>query len=222
MGLQQKTNTSAKPYGGINDSIELTLDYEVFNNLTIKQASEIDDFFLDRDNILMDEENNYITCSIEHYKTDYGEIYSGDLEQIVNSWELEENALKREFEILNDSLVSDFYELNGEFIEYEHFEEFLDDLCIGIYHNRVEISSYRSSYTCCCFSYDYLTEAIDSYIQEIVEQKDVKFLGFDVGDEFYWCCLCENFGYPPDDVDNDDDGDDDGGGDQEENVPVPV
>lgn len=60
-----------------------------------------------------------------------------------------------------------------------------------------------------------------------MKRKDVTFLDFDVGDEFYWCCLCENFGYPPDDEDEDEDedvdnGDDDDGGDQEENVPVPV
>ena len=100
-------------------------------------------------------------------------------------------------------------------------------MSISIYHNRVEISSNRSDYTCRCFSYDYLTEAIDSYLQEIVKRKDVTFLDFDVGDEFYWCCLCENFGYPPEDdedvdVDNGDDNSDDDGGDQEENVPVPV
>ena len=60
------------------------------------------------------------------------------------------------------------------------------------------ISSNRSVYKCRCFSYDYLTEVIDSYLQEIVKRKDVAFLGFDVGDEFYWCCLCKKFGYPPD------------------------
>lgn len=205
--------------------MELTLDYDFFNNLTIKQASEIDDFFPDRDDILVDEESGYITYSIDQRKAENGAIYSGDLEAIIDTWELEEKAFELEIKELNDSLVIAFEELDYKFLEDDHFEEFLDDLCIETYHNKTEVSSSRSGYTCRCFSYNYLTEVIDSYLQEIVKRKDVAFLGFDVGDEFYWCCLCEHFGYPPEDEDEDedvDDGGDDDGGDQEENVPVPV
>lgn len=179
--------------------MELTLDYDLFDNLTIKQASNIYDFFPDRNDILAYEENNYITYSIDHHKAEHGAIYSGDLERIINDWENEEKTFELGIKELNDSLVIAFEELDCKFLEDDHFEEFLKDLDIEIFHNRVEVSSYRSCYKCCCFSYDYLTEAIDSYLQEIVKRKDVIFLDFDVGDEFYWCCLCVNFGYPPED-----------------------
>lgn len=177
----------------------MTLDYNLFDNLTIKQASNIYDFFPDRDDILANEESDYITYYIDHHKAEYGVIYSGDLERIINTWELEEKTLELSIKELNDSLIIAFEELDCKFLEDDHFEEFLKDLDIEFFHNRVEISSYRSSYKCCCFVYDYLSEAVDSYLQEIVEQKDVTFLDFEVGDEFYWCCLCENFDYPPED-----------------------
>lgn len=169
----------------------------MFNKITIKEVSEIEDFFSDKDSVLAEAEDCYIENEYNYLKAQ-GAAYSGNLLNIVSDWDMENRALEYNINILNSSLWYAFYDLNEKFLEYEHFEEFLDDLCIETYHNKAEVSSSRSGYTCRCFSYDYLTEVIDSYLQEIVKRKDVAFLGFDVGDEFYWCCLSEKFGYPPD------------------------
>lgn len=205
------------------------MDYDTFNNATLEEISNIWEFFPEKDTIIWEEEDSFITYSIENYKKNYGMICSSVIENILHEWKNEESGFMLEFQNLNRALISAFDEATYKVIDFEHFEEFLKDLDVEILHNRVEVSSYHSGYICRCFSYDYLTEAVDSYLQEIVKRKDVIFLDFNVGDEFYWCCLCEHFGYPPDDedIDNgDDDGDDDGGdddgGDQEENVPVPV
>lgn len=203
------------------------MDYDTFKNATLEEISNIWEFFPEKDTIIWEEEDSFITYSIENYKKNYGMICSSAIENILHEWKNEESGFMLEFQNLNRALISAFDEATYKVIDFEHFEEFLKDLDVEISHNRVKVSSYHSGYICLCPSYDYLTEAIDSYLQEIVKRKDVIFLDFNVGDEFYWCCLCEHFGYPPDDededVDNDDDdGDDDDGGDQEENVPVPV
>lgn len=195
----------------------------MFNDLTIKQASEIDDFIPDRETILEYEESGFVTHYTEQTISEYGEIYSSDLQCIINTWELEESAFKDSIEVENTSLVDSIKEWNDKIIDFTQFEEFLDELEINCFHNRAEISSNYSSHNEICYLFETLSEAVDGYIKELVKRYDIIFTDFEVGDEFYWCSLSEKFGYPPDDdVNNDDDGDDGDGGDQEENVPVPV
>lgn len=148
---------------------------------------------------------------------EFDEIYTGNLLTIIEGWDVEEENLLSSIREINDNLVNAFNDLESYVIEFEDFENFLNELSINTNYGITQIYSSYSNYEYQCEKYSYLSDVVDIYLNEIVKEKDILFKGFNIGDEFYWCCLSEKFGYSPDD-----DGDDDDGGDQEENVPVPV
>ena len=95
----------------------------MFNKITIKEVSEIEDFFPDKDSVLAEAEDCYIENEYNYLKAQ-GAAYSGNLLEIVAGWDMENRALEYNINILNNSLWYAFYDLNEKFLEYEHFEEF--------------------------------------------------------------------------------------------------
>ena len=129
---------------------------------------------------------------------EFEEIYTGNLLSIIEAWDVEEKNLLSSIREINDNLVNAFNDLESYVIEFENFENFLNKLSIKTNSGITQIYSSYSNYEYQCKKYSYLSDVVDIYLNEIVEEKDILFKGFNIGDEFYWCCLSEKFGYPPD------------------------
>ncbi|MBQ8546028.1 MAG: hypothetical protein IJ437_03695 [Clostridia bacterium] len=129
---------------------------------------------------------------------EFDEIYTGNLLAIIEAWDVEEKNLLSSIREINDNLVNAFNDLESYVIEFENFENFLNKLSIQTNSGITQIYSSYSNYEYQCKKYSYLSDVVDIYLNEIVKEKDILFKGFNIGDEFYWCCLSEKFGYPPD------------------------
>ena len=129
---------------------------------------------------------------------EFEEIYTGNLLSIIEAWDVEEKNLLSSIREINDNLVNAFNDLESYVIEFENFENFLNKLSIKTNSGITQIYSSYSNYEYQCKKFSYLSDVVDIYLNEIVEEKDILFKGFNIGDEFYWCCLSEKFGYPPD------------------------
>ena len=116
------------------------------------------------------------------------------LKQIIDDWTDEKADILYEIDTLNESLQDDFSELFDKTVNIDNFESFLEELDIEYYHNRVEVSSKYSNYTCRCFYWDTLYEVVYGYIEAIVRKNDLILDGFNVADEFFCWSINDKYG----------------------------
>ena len=164
----------------------MQLDYRWFDKVNIKKVRKKKHFFNKAYMLIQKEECCYISNRLK--ELDKSEKTSLNLQYLIAEWEEEKRNLYTALYGIESRFADDF-----SCIDYEIFEEFLDDLEIDEYDDEIEVSSSYSEYIHKGCSNDCLNAIIDGYISAIVERGDLNFRGFDVGDEFYWLVLNKKF-----------------------------
>jgi hypothetical protein len=160
----------------------------VFDNITIAEVVDIYEFFPDREDYISSKEDGYVTYMVDEQRK-CGDLYTGYLQSIINTWEMEERALRREFQELNRSLLTAFCELEDKVVYKDNLADFLDWLCFGDDGKYVYVSSHYSDYRQYGGSWDEFYELVVGYIVKLVQREEIIFEDFTFSDEFFWNTL---------------------------------
>ena len=162
--------------------------------MTLLEAINVYEFFPERNDYIGMKESDFVNYMVSEKQKQH-EIYTGDLECIINTWDLEERALRYSIEQLNRDLLVDFGYLEEKLVTDYDFDSFLDSLNIKLISPKdgVKISSMYSKISKVYTSWNSPYDIIYGYIEEIVNREDLIIEGFEIGDEFFCSSIREKF-----------------------------
>ncbi len=170
----------------------MELEYELFDNLTLNQAVNATDFIPNREDFLSNEESSFITYSIEK-ELENDVVYSGNLEKIISSWDMESKVLNDELDEINTIILSSIKKLALSVVDYSKFDSFLDDLVFVKFEHGIKITSKHTPSKFMWCTDGYLIEAVGEYIRDLVDNEIIFLDGFEVWDEFFALTLASRF-----------------------------
>lgn len=186
--IDNATQSISTTIMGISHKFSYELDYFMLDRLTVCQASQVNDFFPNRNSVIESEKRNFILNSLESDKT------NKDLSLVINLWNAEEILIKRAINELNERLVATFLDFQNKCLMLNDIDRFLDDICVETHTDKIEISSKHSKYKHICFSYDKLSNAVNEYILQLLSLCDITLEDENLNfDDRYWCALEEKF-----------------------------
>ena len=172
----------------------------MFDTITATKASTITDFFPDRNLYFANAERTFIKEMFAWYDR-LGDVYSENIQSIINTWEMEQKALEDSTDELNNDLINTFRELMDRIIDCQNFDSFLDDISTIGYSNSVAVYSKYSDLKKHCLTADDLYDTVGNYIQELVMRGELILKGFRLWDDFFCATLDEKYGVPYDEED---------------------
>ena len=184
---------------GINTYVTYELNYDTYDKMSVKEALNMGDIVTDIDEIIWTEEGYYVQAHIEplleEFKktNDYNKFSCCDLRCIVNTWEMEEDAIRAGFDSLKNDIETAIFDLKWRTFTSQNFDELLDEIVVSGGSNHIEVSSKYSSIKTYGLTKDDTFEAVDSYIKKLMDSGELAIIDLDVWDAEFALKLSEKY-----------------------------
>ena len=129
-----------------------------------------------------------------NWHIEIGDVYSENLQELINTWEMEQKSLQFSIDELNNDLINTFNDLLDRIIDWQHFDSFLDEISTIGYSNSVAVYSRYSDLKKWCLTADDLYDTVGDYISELIKRGELILKGFRLWDDFFCETLNEKFG----------------------------
>lgn len=188
----QKKTITTRIYA-VSFTIQVHLNYDEFDRITVYDAAEITDFFPTIDKTLKGLKKDYEPIDKSEVNFDAFPRSMRDKMRKSSSWIIEVNAIKLQVQEINYLLSTDFKEIAEKTITSEKFAKFLEEIDIRT-DNVMKISSKYTPNKFMWCTDGYLLEAVGEYLKDLVDRKIIYLEGFEVWDEFFALTLGSMFG----------------------------
>lgn len=175
-------------FHGANHEFNIELDFDAFNNLTITQAEQTEDFFPNKEALIEQAREQFMASY--HSKEQSLNKY---MQKFLNEWTEEKETFNQNLEYINFDLTEKFQKLAHSFITVNEFEEFLDNIQFENNNQYVIVSSNWCNTLYIGSNNDSKNELVLGYIVKLVKDRKLYLEGFGWEDNFFWSTLYKKY-----------------------------